>query len=507
MKKRIFVLSLSLALIMLCQAVYGYSNFGVLTSLSTSGSVTCEVGSTASFSVTASYTQGSASDLRYEWHFLPNIPGHNGNRLSDGNGISGSNTSNLRVTASKDREGSYYVIVRMFDEVLNSDNMVLTVIEPVPNNPRPSETPSNNQATNYPSNNQTPNAPSNNQTQQPAQNTALPEMPKPRITTSEDSICVDWLQVKAGDGFAMNYGIRIDNEPHANVFFTPYGSNIHYFRGLTAGTNYTIELWGENSAGQKGPSYIETVKTWGTAPAQAAATPSPNSTAPQTPQPTTPTTPASTNTTAPAANTVSPAGALQIQNNAGLPFTDVPTGEWFYEPVKFVYDAGIIKGKSATTYEPFASITYAEAITLASTIHQTYTQGNVTLVPGGDKWYSNFLDYAAANGIFTPYTYEVTQMVNYEDLYNEPINRAEFVYMFYFALPEGALKVAEGYQYTPVPDVDVMFYYSPQLQIFKGAGIISGTDEAGNFNPGASINRAEVAVIISRMLKNAYNLQ
>ena len=517
MKKRIFALSLCLSLIMLAQTVFAYSNYGVLTNLSTSGDVTCNVGSSASFSVTATYTQGSASDLRYEWYFIPNIPGHNGNRLSDGNGISGSSTSNLRVTASTEREGSYYAIVRMFDEALNSDTMRLTVIEPTPNNPRPSETPSNNQTPNappsnnqtpsYPSNNQTPNAPSNNQSQ-PTRNTALPEMPNPRITTSEDSICVDWLQVKAGDGYAMNYGIRIDNKPHENVFFTPYGSNIHYFRGLTAGTDYTIELWGENAQGDKGPSFIKTVKTWGTAPASS--TPAAAGTTPTTPSaPTstaTGTTPTTTAPSTPASSTVKPAGTLPPASAAALPFTDVAGDAWYYNSVKFVYDAGIIKGTSATTYEPLKSISRAEAITLAASMHQRYVNGSVTIAAGSDKWYSNFVTYAIDNGIFTmpDFTYSA---ITAEQYFAEPISRATFVSYFAYALPEGALTATHYGVGGPTPDVDIEHFAYREVNLMKSWGIVSGVDAAGNFKPDLQINRAEVAVIVERMLKNAYGIK
>ena len=507
MKKRLFALSVSFALflIVFCSSVYGFSNYNsVLTNLSTSGDVTCNVGNTASFSVTATYTQGSASDLKYEWYFLPNIPGHNGNRLSDGNGISGSSTSNLRVTATKDREGSYYAVVRMFDsEALNSDTMRLTINEPAPQNPQPSAPVSNTQQPSNPY----PSTPAQN-TQRPSQNAALPDMPNPRITTSEDSICVDWLQVKAGNDYASNYGIRIDNEPHNNVFFTPYGSNIFYFRGLKAGTDYTIELWAENANGEKGPSFIKTVKTWGTAPAApattnpAAATPSPS----PSPAPAATTPPSSATVSATAASAVKPAGTLPSQSTAPLPFTDVTPDMWFYDVVKFAYDSGIINGTSATTYSPYKGISRAEAITLAASIHQRYVQGNVTLTAGSDVWYSNFVKYAEDNNIVFPYSYSITG-VSADFYYNEPLRRDEFIYIIYFALPEGALKEVKPYELGSTPDVDPLFYYAHQLEKMKSYGIISGADAAGNFLPELPINRAEVAVIVTKMLKNAYNLQ
>ena len=51
---------------------------------------------------------------------------------------------------------------------------------------------------------------------------------------------------------------------------------------------------------------------------------------------------------------------------AALPFRDVPDNAWFYEPVKAVYEAGIMKSTSATTFGPQSPMTRGQIVTILS---------------------------------------------------------------------------------------------------------------------------------------------
>ena len=449
MRKKLptFLLALMLVLILTVTTVTANS---VLTDVHGSGDVTCDIGATATFSVTARYTQGSASDLRYAWYFA--TAGSVGSPLRDGNGISGSSTSTLRVTASQDRVGSYYAVVTMHDETLNSPYMYLMLSSGTP-------------------------------TQGGNQNGAIPEMPNPRITTGEDSICVDWLQVKAGDGFAKKYGIRIDNEAPKEVSNTPYGSNIIYFRGLTAGTEYTIELWAENADGVKGPSYIKTVKTWGTAPGTSDKkdddkdTLDKDDTADNTPDD-------SNEPESPANNT----------NDAPLPFADIAKDAWYRSDVEKAYKSGLISGKNATSFAPNDNMTVAEAVKLAACMHQLYHDGEVTLENGSSQWYMSYMDYALENGII-PSEHTI-------DRANDIISRKEFVDIFYSSLPDQEYKVINSIADGWIPDIDQSLTYSyvKSVYIFYRAGILTGSDDNGTFNPDSNIKRSEVAAIVTRMM-------
>ena len=46
------------------------------------------------------------------------------------------------------------------------------------------------------------------------------------------------------------------------------------------------------------------------------------------------------------------------------PFTDVQPGDWYYEAVVWAYNQKVVKGTSATTYEPGCNITREQAATI-----------------------------------------------------------------------------------------------------------------------------------------------
>ena len=111
-----------------------------------------------------------------------------------------------------------------------------------------------------------------------------------------------------------------------------------------------------------------------------------------------------------------------------FPFTDVVSTDWFYNNVKTAWEMGLVNGKTATTYEPTANLTYAEAVKLAACMHQYYQTGNVTLVIGTTNWYDTYVAYAKTNGIISK---------DYE--WNAYATRAGYMEIFANALPDAAL--------------------------------------------------------------------
>lgn len=68
-----------------------------------------------------------------------------------------------------------------------------------------------------------------------------------------------------GGSVILAYYCQInDDTPHI-IFFTPYGANITYFRGLIPGTDYSVKVWAENAVGV-GPYDTVRVTTYGKKP-------------------------------------------------------------------------------------------------------------------------------------------------------------------------------------------------------------------------------------------------
>lgn len=176
---------------------------------------------------------------------------------------------------------------------------------------------------------------------------------------------------------------------------------------------------------------------------------------------------------------------------SGLPFTDISSSAWYLNDVKNAYLSGLISGKTETEYCPEENMSVAEAIKLASCMHQLYHDGKVTLTTG-TPWYQTYVDYAEEKGIINK---------TYSD-YNRSITREEYVHIFFHALPQKEYVQFNMVNYGDIPDVESDHRYALEIYTFYRAGILTGTDAYGSFEPESYIKRSEVAAILTRMMKD-----
>lgn len=168
-------------------------------------------------------------------------------------------------------------------------------------------------------------------------------------------------------------------------------------------------------------------------------------------------------------------------------FSDVASSAWYAGSVASAYELGLVKGSTATSFNPTGNITIAETIVLACRLHSIYNGDNGEFTQG-DPWYQVYVDYALANGII------------YQELsdYNAKISRADFAYILSNALPIKALgainNIADGALYDVSHD-----YRANSIYMLYRAGILTGNDKYGTFNPNSTILRSEVATIVTRM--------
>ena len=174
-----------------------------------------------------------------------------------------------------------------------------------------------------------------------------------------------------------------------------------------------------------------------------------------------------------------------------VPFTDMAEGAWYYNDVLAAWSDGLVNGRSETSYEPTGNITLAEAVKLAASMNQLYTEGKVSLVNGTDAWYSTYVEYAEEKGII--------KSGEYKDL-TAMATRAQFATIFAAALPEAALPQINGIGEKEIPDVEMSDRYGEAVLKLYRAGILTGNDEAGTFAPTTNIKRSEVAAIVNRMM-------
>ena len=168
-------------------------------------------------------------------------------------------------------------------------------------------------------------------------------------------------------------------------------------------------------------------------------------------------------------------------------FADVPAGSWYAAGVQSAYELGLMTGTGANAFDPSGNLTLAETVVLAARLHSIYA-GDGASFTGGAAWYQPYVDYAIQNGIIPSGAYSD---------YGATATRAQFASILAAALPSEALPAINTV--TVLPDVDANATYAAAALKLYNAGILTGSDAAGTFNPESSIQRSEVATIVTRM--------
>ena len=173
---------------------------------------------------------------------------------------------------------------------------------------------------------------------------------------------------------------------------------------------------------------------------------------------------------------------------AGVPFRDVPSDAWYYKDVANAYESGMINGRDGTHFAPDANLTYAEAVKLAACMSQLYFNGFVDL-GGSDPWYQDYVDYCRDQYI-----------ISKDYPWDRNATRAGYVEIFAHALPDAALQPRNDIPDGTIPDVSISHPQAEEIYQLYRAGVLTGSDANGTFNPNANIKRCEVAAILTRMM-------
>ena len=88
------------------------------------------------------------------------------------------------------------------------------------------------------------------------------------------------------------------------------------------------------------------------------------------------------------------------------PFTDVRTGDYYYDAVLWAVQNGITTGTSATTFSPDATVTRAQVVTFLWRANGQPAAGNSGFLDvSSNAYYARAVDWAFANGITTGMDY------------------------------------------------------------------------------------------------------
>ena len=164
-------------------------------------------------------------------------------------------------------------------------------------------------------------------------------------------------------------------------------------------------------------------------------------------------------------------------------FTDVKSGDWFYDYVAYVYSNGLMDGTSATTFEPNANMTRAMVWTIIARIDgETVT---------GANWIDTARAWAMAEGVS-----DGTDP-------NGLVTREQFATMLYrYAVAKGYdVSIGESTNILSYADFGQISEYAiPAMQWACGSGIVTGVTDS-TLAPQGTATRAQCAAMLMRFVE------
>lgn len=167
-------------------------------------------------------------------------------------------------------------------------------------------------------------------------------------------------------------------------------------------------------------------------------------------------------------------------------FIDVPSDHWASSTITEMADKGIMSGVGNNKFAPDQTLTGAEFVTMV--VRQFY---NDKLGAAGEKWYSSFMTAAESVGILsnTGITAEGT------------ISRYDMAQLMYNVLKDQGIATSPLSDTSKVADwASVPSGYQNAVSVCYNMGMLSGIDSKGTFGGNGNMDRAQAAVVMSRLI-------
>ena len=181
-----------------------------------------------------------------------------------------------------------------------------------------------------------------------------------------------------------------------------------------------------------------------------------------------------------------------------LPFSDVPFGSACYDAVQYVYEQGLMQGKTDTLFAPEASMTRGQLVTALWRMENCPVV-NYILFPdvAQDAYYAEAIRWAAGETIVVGYADGTFRP-------DAPLSRQQLTAILWrYAKYRGMdVSVGEDTNILSYNDAfDVSEYAIPAFQWACGAGVLCG-HEWGDLQPVAIVPRADAARMLTNLLQN-----
>lgn len=180
------------------------------------------------------------------------------------------------------------------------------------------------------------------------------------------------------------------------------------------------------------------------------------------------------------------------------PFSDIRSGDWYYDAVMFVSEKGLFKGMKEDAFGPDTGLTRGMLVTVLLRLSGESAEGyqNSFFDVASGTWYENAVAWAATEGI-------VSGIGEGRFAPNEGLTREQLAVMLYNYGRYRDLDIADkGNALDDFTDAeDVSDWANEAVRWVVANGILSGRTD-GSLDPGGLITRAEVASMLMRFIEN-----
>lgn len=186
-------------------------------------------------------------------------------------------------------------------------------------------------------------------------------------------------------------------------------------------------------------------------------------------------------------------------------FADVK-GTWCESYVETVYEAGLMEGKSAASFDINGNLTIAQITVITARLHSLLNGGDGKLpAPAEDEaWYQPAINYLKAhvedaNGVGPILGTRIVQMEDAPVYAVQNAPRWDLVSFLTSVLPEDALAPINSITILPdSADEDTLRFYN--------AGILNGSDEYGTLLGNKPLTRGQAAAMLARVIDPSLRL-
>ena len=191
-------------------------------------------------------------------------------------------------------------------------------------------------------------------------------------------------------------------------------------------------------------------------------------------------------------------GLVPFASADNSPFSDVPSDHWAYDAVMETYNDGVMTGTATGVFSPSGKLSMNQFFTVLT---RAFYNDDVVNSTWEGAWPNQNLDAAEKHNLFNGIVswrgdMEVTREIMAQMMYNVMIDKG-------IVLPNAEELAGTISNIPDNSSVDDAFQTAVATCYYWD--LLSGTDPSGSFSPKGLINRAQAAVIYTR-LKKAVNV-